>query len=51
MPNVRDYSNGADIIMQDTYTIGNNVTFSTVWKTPCNTTYGDCGYVSSIVTQ
>ncbi|KAF5329517.1 hypothetical protein D9619_009064 [Psilocybe cf. subviscida] len=42
-PNVRDYSNGADIIMQDAYMIGNNVTFSTVWKTPCNTTYGDCG--------
>ena len=29
------YSSGADIIMTDAYTIGNNVTFSTEWGTEC----------------
>ncbi|KXN90762.1 hypothetical protein AN958_03649 [Leucoagaricus sp. SymC.cos] len=37
------YTSGSDIVLQDTYMVGNNVTFSTVWGTPCNTTYGDCG--------
>ncbi|TFK36117.1 hypothetical protein BDQ12DRAFT_610474 [Crucibulum laeve] len=37
------YAAGSDIVMQDAYTIGNNVTFSTVWGTPCTTDYGDCG--------
>lgn len=26
-----DYTNGTDIVMQDTYMIGNNVTFSSQW--------------------
>ena len=29
--------------MQDTYMIGNNVTFSTEWGTVCTEDYGDCG--------
>jgi len=37
------YTAGADVIMQDAYMIGNNVTFSTVWGTPCTLDYGDCG--------
>ena len=39
----RDYTSGADIVMQDAYMIGTNATYSTVWGTPCTTTYGDCG--------
>ncbi|KAJ3785302.1 hypothetical protein GGU10DRAFT_355280 [Lentinula aff. detonsa] len=38
-----EYSNGADILLQDTYMIGNNVTFSNQWGTPCTADYGDCG--------
>ncbi|KAJ3727396.1 hypothetical protein C8R42DRAFT_335923 [Lentinula raphanica] len=38
-----EYSNGADILLQDTYMIGNNVTFSNQWGTPCTVDYGDCG--------
>lgn len=38
-----EYAAGADILMQDTYTVGINATFSPVWHTACNTTYGDCG--------
>ncbi|KAK7026408.1 hypothetical protein VNI00_015643 [Paramarasmius palmivorus] len=37
------YTSGADIVMQDTYMIGNNVTHSTQWNTVCTTEYGDCG--------
>ncbi|KAJ7686548.1 hypothetical protein B0H17DRAFT_1160635 [Mycena rosella] len=39
------YASGADVVLQDTYTIGNNLSFSTVWGTPCTdgTDYGDCG--------
>jgi hypothetical protein len=37
-----EYTRGADFIMEDTYPIGINSTFSK-WGTPCNTTYGDCG--------
>lgn len=37
------YTAGADIIMQDVYMVGNNVTYSTVWGTICNEDYGDCG--------
>ncbi|KAF9446852.1 hypothetical protein P691DRAFT_672690 [Macrolepiota fuliginosa MF-IS2] len=37
------YTQGSDIVLQDTYMVGNNVTFSTVWGTPCTTDYGDCG--------
>lgn len=37
--------------MQDTYMIGNNVTFSTQWDTPCTEDYGDCGYVATNLMQ
>ncbi|KAJ7647730.1 hypothetical protein FB45DRAFT_207327 [Roridomyces roridus] len=37
------YAGGADLVLQDTYTIGNNLSFSTVWGTPCTDDYGDCG--------
>ncbi|KAJ3100072.1 hypothetical protein HDU97_002508 [Phlyctochytrium planicorne] len=37
------YSKGADIIMTDAYMIDVNLTFSPVWKTPCNASYGCCG--------
>lgn len=40
-----EYSGGADVLLQDTYMIGNNVTFSNQWGTPCTVDYGDCGYV------
>ncbi|KAH0580021.1 hypothetical protein H2248_002836 [Termitomyces sp. 'cryptogamus'] len=38
-----EYASGSDIVMQDTYMIGNNVTYSTVWHTVCTENYGDCG--------
>ncbi|KAF8591756.1 hypothetical protein K439DRAFT_792186 [Ramaria rubella] len=38
-----DYSLGADILLQDTYPIDINATFSTVWDTPCTPDFGDCG--------
>ncbi|KAB5576030.1 hypothetical protein GE09DRAFT_1265510 [Coniochaeta sp. 2T2.1] len=38
----REYSAGADIIMEDVYPIGINSTFSK-WGTECNATLGDCG--------
>ncbi|KAG7087795.1 hypothetical protein E1B28_013736 [Marasmius oreades] len=37
------YSEGADILLQDTYTVGNNLTHSTVWGTACTEDFGDCG--------
>ncbi|KAJ2921655.1 hypothetical protein H1R20_g15440, partial [Candolleomyces eurysporus] len=37
------YANGTDIVMQDVYHIGNNVTFSSEWGTECTPDYGDCG--------
>lgn len=37
------YASGADILLQDPYMISNNVTFSTLWHTPCNTSFGCCG--------
>ena len=37
------YTAGTDIVMEDVYPISNNVTYSTVYGTPCNTTYGCCG--------
>lgn len=37
------YASGADIVMQDAYPIGNNVTFSEPWGTECTPDYGDCG--------
>ncbi|KAF1992535.1 hypothetical protein K402DRAFT_321252 [Aulographum hederae CBS 113979] len=38
-----DYTTGADIILSDPYPVNINATYSTVWNTPCNATYGDCG--------
>lgn len=38
-----EYTQGASVILQDTYTIDINATFSRVWGTPCNATLGDCG--------
>lgn len=38
-----EYASGADILLADTYPIGTNTSFSTVWGTECNTTYGCCG--------
>ena len=37
------YAAGADVVLQDVYEIGNNVTFSTTWHTPCTPARGDCG--------
>ncbi|PCH43231.1 hypothetical protein WOLCODRAFT_138259 [Wolfiporia cocos MD-104 SS10] len=38
-----NYSAGADIVMQDTYMVSNNVTWSVEWDTPCTPDYGCCG--------
>ncbi|KAL3418014.1 hypothetical protein PVAG01_11024 [Phlyctema vagabunda] len=38
-----DYSSGADIIISDVYPISVNTSWSTVYDTACNTTYGCCG--------
>ncbi|KAF8064328.1 hypothetical protein FPV67DRAFT_215032 [Lyophyllum atratum] len=38
-----EYTSGSDIVMQDAYMIGNNVTFSSQWDTVCTKDYGDCG--------
>lgn len=43
-----EYSAGADILLQDTYVVGNNVTYSTEWDTPCTPDYGDCGCVPPV---
>lgn len=37
------YTEGTDIVMQDVYMIGNNVTWSNEWNTTCTPDYGDCG--------
>ncbi|KAG6327165.1 hypothetical protein ID866_11924 [Astraeus odoratus] len=38
-----EYTAGTDVVMQDVYMIGNNVTFSNQWGTVCTPDYGDCG--------
>jgi len=38
-----DYVSGADIILPDIYMVGNNVTFSTKYNTPCTKDFGCCG--------
>ncbi|KAJ5160019.1 uncharacterized protein N7482_007023 [Penicillium canariense] len=38
-----EYSSGADIILSDVYPIAVNTSWSEVYGTPCNTTYGCCG--------
>lgn len=45
------YAAGCDIVLQDTYMIGNNVTFSSVWDTPCTPTFGDCGSALSLASH
>jgi hypothetical protein len=37
------YAAGADIVLQDTYEIGANTTWSLVWDTPCTVDFGVCG--------
>jgi hypothetical protein len=39
----KDYSAGADYLMEDAYPVAINATWSIPWGTPCNSTYGDCG--------
>ncbi|KAH7927582.1 hypothetical protein BV22DRAFT_1045276 [Leucogyrophana mollusca] len=41
--NFSPYVEGSDIVIQDAYPIGINATFSPVWHTPCNDTFGHCG--------
>ncbi|CAD0110957.1 unnamed protein product [Aureobasidium uvarum] len=38
-----NYSAGAEIVLEDVYPIGINASYSTVYNTPCNATYGCCG--------
>lgn len=38
-----EYSSGADIILSDVYPIAVNTSWSVVYDTACNTTYGCCG--------
>ncbi|KAH6652026.1 hypothetical protein BKA67DRAFT_572704 [Truncatella angustata] len=38
-----DYASGADIITPDVYPISTNTSYSTVYDTVCNATYGCCG--------
>ncbi|KAI0042750.1 hypothetical protein FA95DRAFT_1563995 [Auriscalpium vulgare] len=38
-----EYSTGTSILMQDTYPIGINATYSVRWNTPCTDIQGDCG--------
>lgn len=38
-----EYTSGADIILEDTYPLIISSTFSPVYNTVCNRTYGDCG--------
>lgn len=39
----KEYTAGADIILEDTYPIVKSSSFSPVYNTLCNRTYGDCG--------
>ncbi|KAL9608783.1 MAG: hypothetical protein Q9167_006389 [Letrouitia subvulpina] len=38
-----EYSSGADILLADVYPVGNDLTYSTVYHTPCTPHHGDCG--------
>lgn len=38
-----EYAAGTPVLMQDTYPIGINGTFSVVWNTSCTPDQGDCG--------
>ena len=37
------YTSGADVVMQDTYPIAVNTSFSAEWHTPCTVDFGCCG--------
>ncbi|KAK7736674.1 hypothetical protein SLS53_006881 [Cytospora paraplurivora] len=39
----KEYSAGADVLMEDAYPVGINATWSKKWHTPVNRTYGDSG--------
>lgn len=39
----QEYTAGTDIIMTSTYPVGANTEYSTIYNTPVNATYGDCG--------
>ncbi|KAI6099015.1 hypothetical protein F5141DRAFT_1144020 [Pisolithus sp. B1] len=41
--NFTPYVEGADIVLEDTYPIGINATYSLVWHTPCTPDFGHCG--------
>jgi hypothetical protein len=38
-----EYAAGTPVLMQDTYPIGINATYSVVWGTPCTPVEGVCG--------
>ena len=38
-----DYAKGGEVILSDVYPISTNTSWSTVYGTPCNATYGCCG--------
>jgi hypothetical protein len=38
-----EYTAHTQIILHDTYPVGVNATWSTVWNTPCTPDVGDCG--------
>ncbi|KAG9089774.1 hypothetical protein FRC06_001395 [Ceratobasidium sp. 370] len=38
-----EYTTHSQIILHDTYPVGVNATWSTVWDTPCTPAVGDCG--------
>jgi hypothetical protein len=38
-----NYAAGAEIVLEDVYPISTNTSYSTVYNTPCNATYGCCG--------
>lgn len=38
-----DYAAGAEIVLEDVYPISTNASYSNVYNTPCNATYGCCG--------
>jgi hypothetical protein len=38
-----NYSAGAEIVLEDVYPISTNTSYSNVYNTPCNATYGCCG--------
>jgi hypothetical protein len=38
-----DYAAGAEIVLEDVYPVSTNTSYSTVYNTPCNATYGCCG--------